>query len=156
MSSCPARIFEDSEMHKFARNEPYEAAMWMLRKQVGDLADKIKLKVYIRKMSKQRGVCWSYKNHPNEFTIVIDSDMGRNRSLRTIAHETVHVAQYLTGKIKDIWDDRSARKVMWKDKIFDSADSGAAYFNSPWEKEAYAQQDRIADAYRRHLRKKST
>jgi hypothetical protein len=151
MSSCSTHFFEGIEVHKFDRNEPYDAAMWMLRRQVpAELADKVKLKVHIRKMKHQKGQCWNYKGDKFTFDIVIHSDMGRIKSLRTIAHETVHVAQYLTGRMKNVWPNKkqgTKRAVMWKDKEFADAQSGKAYYDSPWEKEAYGMQDKIMNAY---------
>lgn len=144
---------EDTVVRKFEVNEPYNAARWYLSRLVpSGLAEKIHLEVYLRKMKYQRGMCWAYENHPLEYTIVIDSNMGRRDSLRALAHESVHVMQYATGKMKDLWGQNQG-KVLWKNRMMDNIDTGSAYYNSPWEKEAYGTQERLLRSYLRQLEK---
>lgn len=152
MSRCIITSGEDTLMRKFETNEPYYAAKWMLGRLVpSELVDKLDLNVYIRKMKHQHGICWAYQNHPNMYDIVISSNMGRKESLRVLAHETVHVWQYITGKMRDLYGQSNRGKVLWKNKMLENSDS--AYYNLPWEKEAFAMQEKLLDAYLAHVKK---
>lgn len=152
MSLCIS-FSEDTVVRKFAVNEPYNAARWYLSRLVSSgLAEKIQLEVYIRKMKHQRGMCWAYEKHPLQYTIVIDSNMGRRDSLRALAHESVHAAQYATGKMRDLWGQNRG-KVLWKNQMMDNVDTGSAYFNTPWEKEAYGMQERLMRSYLQYVAK---
>lgn len=153
MSPCISSITdEDTLVRKFQRNEPYYAAQWMLGRLVSDdLLNKISLYVYIRLMKHQQGVCWAYEKSPLEYTIVINSMLGRRESLRALAHETVHVQQYATGKMQDMWGQYRG-KVLWKNQMLNDTDRGSAYYNLPWEKEANAQQERLLQAYLTHVK----
>jgi hypothetical protein len=152
MSQCIS-FPEDTSVRKFEVNEPYFAARWFLSKLMSQTsAEQIKLEVYLRRMKHQRGICWAYEKYPDEYTVVIDASMGRRDSLRAIAHESVHVMQYATGKMKDLWGQHSG-KVLWKNQMMDNIDTGSAYFNSPWEKEAYRRQEPLLQAYLRYRKK---
>lgn len=136
-------------MRKFERNEPYFAVQWFLGRLIPqqEIFDNITFSVYIRKMHKQRGICWAYEKYPLEYTVVIASDMGRRDSLRALAHEAVHISQYATGKMQDVWHGEMRGKILWKNQMMDNVDTGSRYYNTPWEKEAYAKQDRLMSAY---------
>ena len=52
----------------------------------------------------------------------------------TLAHEMVHVSQYVRG---DLEDGRMGR-VRWKRRFYKDAETGTrAYYRLPWEREAY-------------------
>ena len=138
---------------KFEVNEPYYAAHWFLARLIPDLVDKVDLSVYIRQQ-KYKGHLWTFQHYPNLYTMVIKSSIGRRESLRTIAHECVHIAQYATGKMKDIWENNKGKKVLWKkEHLLDNTYDGKAYTNSPWEVEARAMEDKLMFAYLRHVKK---
>lgn len=54
-----------------------------------------------------------------------------NEMMQTLAHEMVHVKQYLRGEL-----DSSGNKYKWKGRNAD----GWQYDNQPWEKEAYGRE----------------
>ena len=143
----------EDAVRKFEVNEPYYAAQWFLSRLISqELVDQIDLEVYIRKMKHQRGMCWAYEKYPNQYTIVIDSSMGRRDSLRAIAHESVHVMQYANGTMRDMYGEHRG-KVLWKNQMMENVDTGSAYFNAPWEKQAYGMQERLLQQYLRHRKK---
>jgi hypothetical protein len=146
---------EDAFMKKFERNEPYYAAHWFLSRLVRNtvIVDQIELNVYIRKMTKQDGVCWSYSEDPFLYDIVINSKLGRRDSLRALAHEAVHVYQYVTGKMRDVRNKRKDKVLWMRSELLDNSYEGAAYRNAPWEIEAKDMQERLMNAYLRHVRK---
>lgn len=139
---------------KLHRNEAFYSAQWMLRKLVPcELVDTLIVNVYIRKMKHQKGTCWAYQNNPNTFDIVISADLGRMATLRTIAHECVHVMQYATGKMKDLWGNNTG-KVLWKNSIFEGTEENRrAYYKLPWEIEAFGMQEKLTRSYLDHVKK---
>jgi hypothetical protein len=53
----------------------------------------------------------------------------------------------------DLWGNDKG-KVLWKERIMTVPNEGDdAYYNSPWEKQAYNMMGKLADAYVRHVRK---
>lgn len=138
---------------KFERNEPAYAVDFFLRKLIPDQVDSLNVSVYIRKMKHQNGQCWGFSNTAKKYIIVISSDMGRTESLRSLAHEAVHVYQFVTGKMKDFYGKKNKGKVQWKTRMFDNAYEGSAYDNAPWEVEARGMQERLMRSYKRHVQK---
>jgi len=88
----------------------------------------------IRKLKEKEeiwGDCtWEDRNHyPREFTIRLDSSVSHKDLIDTLAHEMVHVRQYVRGELVDL--ARDSRKVKWRGKKVDWYDSPT----EPWEKE---------------------
>ncbi len=147
---------------KFYRNELQYAARWMLDYLIRDPSktSDVILKVYIRNISRGDYLGRMIDDYvdQNKFVVVLDSTMGRKLSLQTLAHEIVHVAQYLNGKIKHR-KSNGTMKVYWKrKKILDDKKeedflTSDEYFALPWEVEAYRLQTRVSRAYQRHLKK---
>jgi hypothetical protein len=137
-----------SRRRKFYRNEPVQASKWMLNYLIKDKnkTRKLKVSVYFRNMIEDTGRC--YDRTKTHFVIVLSPDMSRNESLRVLAHECVHIAQFVTGKlfIKN-------GEGHWKSKIYKETDdmSYAAYRALPWEKEAFRRQSKVAKAYKEWL-----
>lgn len=141
-------------VRKFERNEPQYIVKFFLNKLLGrELADQIKVRVYIRKMQNQYGNCWSYEKSPREYTITISSALTRTESIRILGHETIHVMQHATGKMKNLWGRQNKGKVVWKNKTLDVIDRGKAHFDQPWEKEAYDRQETLLNCYLNHTKK---
>ena len=66
-------------------------------------------------------------NHPREFLIEVNPDIGARGILETLTHEMVHVKQYINGEI-----DETLK--FWKGRKFDSDSND--YYSHPWEIEA--------------------
>lgn len=131
------------------------AAKWFINRLIPDKADRIDLSVYVRRMKDDYGRCWHYENQPMKFDIIIDAGLSTTMTIRTLAHEATHVAQYASGKMKTLWNKK--KKVLWKrTKIYDEKFEGEAYRNSPWEKEAKAMEIRLMKAYVRHRTRSSS
>jgi hypothetical protein len=64
------------------------------------------------------GFCYhsDEKQYPRNFIIAINDSLSYNMTMRTIAHEMVHLRQYATGQLKDMtrWPDR----YKWKGAIY--------------------------------------
>jgi len=71
---------------------------------------------------------------PREFTIRVDAGMNMQMTLKTIAHEMVHVKQYAKDEMKQLF---SVNKTRFKGEYI-SADTD--YWDLPWEVEAHGRE----------------
>lgn len=71
-----------------------------------------------------------------DFEIRIDSAMNMAAVLQALAHECVHIKQYVTGEMKDTSD---WNLVYFRKKLYDLKKD--KYFDLPWEIEAYGRED---------------
>ena len=69
-----------------------------------------------------------------DFTLIINKNLSIDDLVTTIAHEMVHVKQYARNELTHI-----NGKHMWKSRLYNED-----YYNSPWEKEAYALEEGLA------------
>ena len=72
---------------------------------------------------------FSPSNKPRQFEIEIHPGIGAKEILKTLAHEMVHVKQYVLG-------DVNIRLTRWKGSKVETPD----YWTEPWEIEAYGMQ----------------
>jgi len=137
----------------FAPNEPQEAVRFFLNRLVPDLADRINVDVYFRRMKKQIGQCWMAREwSKRNFVVTCRSGLSRRKSLKVLAHECVHIMQYATGKLSDI----NPQQVLWKrSEIIDYPTKATVkeYNSTPWESEAIRMEEKLVRAYLRHLKK---
>lgn len=91
------------------------------------------------------GLCyWADRRHsPRKFVVVLNSRPSRRKRLEVLAHELVHVKQYLIGDLKDY----CSGAVRWKKKRYQDTTEYEKYINTPWEKEAYHQSRLIIEKY---------
>ena len=76
------------------------------------------------------------KNHkPREFTITIDCTVSKRRIMESIAHEMVHVKQWICGEMYEYVDPNVVRFMKKKVDI-----SNMDYYDYPWEIEAFGRQ----------------
>lgn len=89
------------------------------------------------------GYCdYNYDHKYPEVTILLNKDITSiNELLLTLAHECVHAKQFLRNELQ-----LRGKKKFWKKMLYDS-NSSEAYNNSPWELEAYDQEDRLFRSY---------
>ena len=78
--------------------------------------------------------------------------------LNTIAHEFIHVKQYISGQLK-----YTNKHVLWENEIFLSNDElnhhksdYEKYKNLPWEKEAFANSKSMVDSFLKLNNERST
>lgn len=83
---------------------------------------------------------------PVEYSIRLDSAMHNQALVRALAHEMVHVKQYVLGEMRDA----GPKRVIWKGKkhVFD----GYTYWDSPWEIEAYGRETGLLEHFVRYRR----
>lgn len=87
------------------------------------------------------GYCGDYGN--GCFEIAINFGEARN-VLQTLAHEFVHLYQYLTGALRDI----DSETVIFLDKVYPATLSNYDdYVALPFEAEAFAKQEELASSF---------
>lgn len=84
---------------------------------------------------------------PREFEISIDSNMSRRRTIKSIAHEMVHVKQYAKNELKDLSKCVSKR---WAGKIYEH--DKVEYVEQPWEWEAHFKEDYLYNLWKEHTK----
>lgn len=82
---------------------------------------------------------WLDSNHrPREFQINITYNKSKKRMLTTLAHEMIHVKQFVKGEMKDyISHDRPST---WYGKPIKNSTN---YFKLPWEVEAHGREHEV-------------
>jgi hypothetical protein len=106
-------------------------------------------------------VVWSEDNvNPRDFSLIIDRKVFGFRLLLTLAHEFVHIKQYVK---REMFDYIINSSVKWKGKKFrDGQNIGADpknidYYFLPWEVEAYGMENGLAEYFmKEHNFTKST
>jgi hypothetical protein len=81
-------------------------------------------------------VTWTdNRQYPRKFQIEIDSRLSKKQTLLTLAHEFVHVKQYVYGELRDSSD---CKHVNWRGRsILVNDDNIREYYTSPWEIDAF-------------------
>ena len=74
---------------------------------------------------------YNTNNKARSFIIELKSDVGASEILRTLAHEMVHMKQYVNGEL-------DAAMTVWRGNKIDS--DKIDYYSQPWEMEAFAKE----------------
>jgi hypothetical protein len=93
------------------------------------LSEKLDLRVVLRKVSDADGKC--LKEEKYKYFIELDKDLSFESLLLTLAHEIVHVKQYVTMELK-MWNIQGKDVDVWRGRRFRNLD----YEQQPWELEA--------------------
>lgn len=136
--------------NKITRREVNLASKWMCRFLLGEDSKPLKIKIVFRipENRKECGSVYFPRSHyrfPKSFFIDINPRLSRRMQLITLAHELVHVKQYVLGELRDT---KYEKWVRWKNKkiaFFNSA--GFTYKNAPWEIEAHGKEYKIYRKY---------
>ena len=80
---------------------------------------------------------------PNDFCIELDGSIEHDMEqlLTWLAHEFVHLKQFFRIELYDLTDGTT----QWKTKRYKL--NNTSYLNSPWEKEAYRLENKLADEF---------
>jgi len=73
-----------------------------------------------------------------EFVIELNDDLGLEHCLITLAHETVHIKQYITKQLRT-WYLKTGTIDIWEGKRF----RNVSYFQQPWEAEAMLLEEQL-------------
>jgi hypothetical protein len=82
------------------------------------------------------GTCEKISN--KEFIIELNDDLGMEHRLVTLAHEAVHIKQYLTKQLRT-WHLKTGTIDIWEGKRFRNVN----YFQQPWEAEALLLEEQL-------------
>ena len=143
------------EIHGGNRNKQKlvkDAARWMLGHTLGKRqANYIELEINLVDTLKETNfigeVMWEDDNiRPRIFSMDLCNHITDRRLLRVLAHEIVHIRQYVRGDMKDYV--RSAAYSKWKNKLIQIMGKGSvSYYDYPWEIEARREEGKILKAY---------
>ena len=105
----------------------------------------IKLTKELKKKEKAYGYCHIIDddlNRPREFMIELDASMkyGFDQILTWLAHEMVHLKQFVRGELFDY----ATGRVQWKTRSFGRLD----HDDQPWEKEAYRLEGKLYEEFK--------
>lgn len=110
-------IVEAVGSRKKLREELTDACLFFVDKlmpRVSKLYIEIELSRSLSKKEGKMGDCiWNDQNHrPRDFTIRLDSTWTKDEIIETLAHEMVHVKQFVRGELVDL--AREFQTVKWK------------------------------------------
>ena len=92
------------------------------------------------------------RNKPREFNITIDSSMKMHGVLRALAHECVHVKQFVK---REMCDTGNCYITKWKGQAYHT--NKGSYWELPWEIEAYGREVGLYEMFvtnKRHSKKR--
>lgn len=86
---------------------------------------------------------------PRDFEILLDARLPKDKLIKTIAHEMVHVKQYAKGQLRDMV------RVPKKKFLNEFYDDDLDYFERPWEKEAADLEDILYEDWMNYAKDKN-
>jgi hypothetical protein len=89
---------------------------------------------------------------PRDFAIRLDQRLSIANLLLTLAHELVHVRQYVTNEMFDYAHDVNLTR--WRKKVVNT--DGMEHGDIPWEKDAIASEQPTVAAYHRAMKRRRT
>lgn len=108
----------------------------------------------LAEMKGDQGSCVN-TSRPKTYEITIHSKLDRKSKFKTLAHEVVHLKQWLTGEMKDHIKRGDIIKTYWKGKLWkNSGDELDDYYDSPWEIEAYGKEEGLYARWMEHVKKR--
>ena len=163
----------------FSVEEQRYAVRWMLRDQLGPLAERLDVVLcnrktipWIRKkVAVEDGVRWVYSYEYNckadcvprddrphshrKFTIRIRNNLVYKSQLTTLAHEVRHIRQWALGELRE--SARQPSMVRWRKRVVEVTTEEMdvtwnEYASYPWEVDARKHERQIVERYQRHLR----
>lgn len=140
---------------KEKRKRIQTAIKWMLPALIGSrLTKNIDLHVrFVPNLGDCVGDCdWIDNNaNPRQFLIRVSSSQSERQQLITLAHELVHLKQFVTNEMFDYAGVGELTR--WKQRVIDP--NRIAYRNLPWEKDAMKMQGVLVKEYLAWLKSQS-
>ena len=99
-------------------------------------------------LGKDRGqTLWDHylNGDKNKFIIRLNPKLSRANLLMTLAHEMVHVKQYVTG---ELYDYKANTKARWHGEVMETEEID--YWVQPWEIEAWGRETGLYIYYKDH------
>lgn len=77
---------------------------------------------------------------PGHLSMAVDSRLGTEQMFRTVAHEMVHAKQWVRGQVKQYQKRNGELDLTWMNRKYK-----CAYYDRPWEIEAYSRESVLAN-----------
>lgn len=167
------------ENDSFTVEEQRYALRWMLRDQLGPVAENVdvvlcnrkRIPLVKKKVCVENGVRWVYNYEYNckadcvprddrpqghrKFTVRLGSGLGYKSQLRSLAHEVRHIRQWALGELRE--NSRRPSLVRWRKRVVEitTAEQDVTwdeYMSYPWEVDARRNEKLIVERYRQHLK----
>ena len=135
----------NKELYRAVSNAAlYYGALLLGTRMVKNITLDIKLTKDLKKKEKAYGYCHIIDdnlNRPREFMIEVDASMKYpfDQILIWIAHEMVHLKQFVRGELCDYETGR----VRWKKRMY----GRVHYEDQPWEREAYRLEEKLYNQF---------
>jgi len=122
----------------------YYGALLLGTRMLKNIELDIKLTKDLKKKEQAYGYCHitdDNLNRPREFMIELDTSMkyGFDQILTWLAHEMVHLKQFVRGELCDYETGR----VQWKKRMY----GNVYYEDQPWEREAYRLETKLYEEF---------
>ena len=117
------------------------------------MANTLKIKIHVRKTTLGSRTLGQVEHDTNgsksqkEFLIELNDGQSEREKITTLAHELVHVQQNVSKRLQyRFWSSDRKLHVRWEGKELGEP-SQIPYRERPWEVEAFAKQDILADMF---------
>lgn len=104
---------------------------------------RVKAKLVSGLRKKEKCVGAAYQDSPFSYQVKIDASLKPLVMVRCLAHEMIHINQWLTGDMRDVYANRW--KVLWKKRVYTPAK--LAYRKHPWERQAAKWDNILAQSF---------
>ena len=121
-----------------------DGVLYFARKLKGFQRQKVRVRVELVKGLQQSEKCRAaaHQNSARSYHVRIDSKLKPLAMIRCLAHEMIHVNQWLTGKMEDL---QRRYRVRWGKRIY--VQNRLRYKDHPWEREAYRHDVKLAQSF---------
>ena len=87
------------------------------------------------------------EKRPRSFEILLNTNISKNKQIKTLAHEMVHLKQIAKGQLVTY----GCETYKWNDEKLEMSQD--EYSNMPWEIEANHSEDTLILEYKKHIKK---
>ena len=122
----------------------WAAASYFAKKLPGFRKKKVKIKIVLKSMTKLKCRGQASQLTSKSYRILLESGLKARALISTLAHEMIHLNQWLTGKMVDL--EGARYRVKWGKRIYKST---LAYRKHPWEIEAHGKEQALAEQFRK-------
>jgi hypothetical protein len=117
---------------------------YFAKKLRGFKGKRIRVKVELLRGLRRKEHCRAaaYQKSAHSYLIRMDNQLKPLAMIRCLAHEMIHINQWLTGKMEDL---QRRYRVRWGSRIY--VQDRLRYKDHPWEKEAYRYDTKLAQSF---------
>jgi len=113
----------------------HAAAVYFAKKLSGFRKNRIKLNIKLQPKMREKEHCrgCAYQDSSRSFRIKLDASLKPISLIKCLAHEMIHIQQWLTGQMEDLFWTRY--RVRWGKRVYYPAN--LTYSKHPWEIQAH-------------------